>query len=392
MRPGLLFLFLLSSFLCNAQLHIEKCNDDLTVEKLITGHFIRSGITITNIKKRIHPLAIGLFSDHDSLTGMLEGIIMSTGCVDSLHGPNKRVGTTSLFRNFDNYADEDFKTAHHNYDAMALIIDFIPTFDSICFEYCFGSEEYPEFVGSEFNDLFVLYLKQKGMSGIRSLARLPNGQPVSINGINQRRNKDYFIDNSAFHHFDKKLGWQPLNAERFKQLEYDGFTSVLTAGAFVTAGKEHQLKIIITDLNDANFDSGVFLKSRSFRSIPAAHAFARTPRRKFIFHFDIASYALKETDSLSLPDITRYITDNHIDSVFLTGHTDSTGNEEKNMSLSLSRAESVKRNLVQMGVPASIITTRGKASQWPIASNQTVYGRTTNRRVDVILLKVPVKK
>lgn len=67
--------------------------------------------------------------------------------------------------------------------------------------------------------------------------------------------------------------------------------------------------------------------------------------------------------------------------VQLEGHTDSTGPEAYNMGLSKRRAEAVKNHLVENGIDASRLTTKGFGEANPIASNDTAAGRAENRRV-----------
>jgi outer membrane protein OmpA-like peptidoglycan-associated protein len=66
------------------------------------------------------------------------------------------------------------------------------------------------------------------------------------------------------------------------------------------------------------------------------------------------------------------------------GHADNQGNEAQNNALSLARAESVRAFLVEHGIAASRIRTRGYGSQFPIADNASLEGRTKNRRVEII--------
>jgi OOP family OmpA-OmpF porin len=67
--------------------------------------------------------------------------------------------------------------------------------------------------------------------------------------------------------------------------------------------------------------------------------------------------------------------------VELEGHTDSTGPEAYNMGLSERRAEAVKNHLVENGIDASRLTTKGFGEANPIAPNDTAAGRAENRRV-----------
>lgn len=69
----------------------------------------------------------------------------------------------------------------------------------------------------------------------------------------------------------------------------------------------------------------------------------------------------------------------------IEGHTDNIGRREYNQELSERRAQSVRDYLVQAGVSANIITTRGLADSQPITDNRTEAGRQKNRRVEIVI-------
>ncbi len=69
-------------------------------------------------------------------------------------------------------------------------------------------------------------------------------------------------------------------------------------------------------------------------------------------------------------------------SVEIQGHTDNTGTPAGNMTLSQSRAESVRDALVRLGIPADKLTARGFGQTRPLRPNLTAAGRTANRRVE----------
>jgi len=71
----------------------------------------------------------------------------------------------------------------------------------------------------------------------------------------------------------------------------------------------------------------------------------------------------------------------------VAGHTDATGSESYNQSLSERRAASVRTYLVNQGVAASRLTSRGYGESQPIADNSTKAGRAANRRVDLNVKK-----
>jgi outer membrane protein OmpA-like peptidoglycan-associated protein len=73
--------------------------------------------------------------------------------------------------------------------------------------------------------------------------------------------------------------------------------------------------------------------------------------------------------------------------ILVEGHTDSTGKPEKNMTLSQARAETVRKYLIDGGVPEGQIRAQGIGQDRPVADNKTAAGRAKNRRVEVILEK-----
>jgi outer membrane protein OmpA-like peptidoglycan-associated protein len=67
----------------------------------------------------------------------------------------------------------------------------------------------------------------------------------------------------------------------------------------------------------------------------------------------------------------------------IEGHTDSTGKDSYNLTLSEQRAQSVKGYLVNQQILAGRISTRGYGETQPIASNESTNGRAQNRRVEI---------
>lgn len=72
--------------------------------------------------------------------------------------------------------------------------------------------------------------------------------------------------------------------------------------------------------------------------------------------------------------------------IIVTGHTDADGDAELNVRLSRTRAEAVKAQLIELGVPADRIRAEGAGAAHPVADNLTSKGKAQNRRVEVLLV------
>jgi outer membrane protein OmpA-like peptidoglycan-associated protein len=73
--------------------------------------------------------------------------------------------------------------------------------------------------------------------------------------------------------------------------------------------------------------------------------------------------------------------------VELQGYADSTGSEQRNLSLSQRRAESVERYIASKNVPLFRTSILGLGIANPVADNKTATGRDQNRRVEIRILK-----
>ena len=99
--------------------------------------------------------------------------------------------------------------------------------------------------------------------------------------------------------------------------------------------------------------------------------------------FDVASADLLPKNARLLELLAKLLNENaQIKHVQVEGHTDATGDEAFNQQLSLQRAETVAIALVQRGVKAERLTTKGLGRSQPMASNESDAGRARNRRVE----------
>ena len=70
--------------------------------------------------------------------------------------------------------------------------------------------------------------------------------------------------------------------------------------------------------------------------------------------------------------------------VNIVGHTDNTGSDATNLTLSKDRAESVMKKLIEMGISSDRLKFDGKGEAEPVKDNSTSEGKAMNRRVEFI--------
>lgn len=230
-----------------------------TAEQLVDSLLVGSGVSVSNISYTGHRISIGSFSNGNSTNiGIDNGILITTGSVYNAIGPNLQGGTTT---NTSGGSDPDLAsiTTGTVLDASMLEFDFIPEKDTLKLEYVFASEEYAEWVGQNFNDVFGFFITGPNPSGgnylNQNIALVPGTNlSVTINNINNGflnngpcNNCSYYIDNTGG-----------------STIEYDGFTTPLSSTILLVPCSTYHVKIAIGDVGDHQYDSGIFLKSNSF--------------------------------------------------------------------------------------------------------------------------------
>lgn len=106
-----------------------------------------------------------------------------------------------------------------------------------------------------------------------------------------------------------------------------------------------------------------------------------------IVHFDTNYYILSDSDKALLDEVAVSLKQNPTVKLQVQGHTDNTGNETINQPLGVNRAKVVKEYLVSKGIDASRLEVKGFSDTKPVDTNDTIEGRSNNRRTDLIILK-----
>lgn len=263
----LLFILPVASF---AQL---VTTNNQSPSQLVQNVLLGQGVDVSNITYSGAQQAIGYFNGANTHLGFNEGILITTGTVNNVpdgpHGPNRKEDAT-INNNVGGYNRLSQLVGNTpTYNAAVLEFDFIPYSDTVKFRYIFASEEYREYVHSEFNDVFAFFISGPGFTGYQNIAMLPNNTPVTINNINDGyvNNNIYTpqCNNCQYFTYNGDGSQSPYNSDA-RYIQYDGYTKPLEAVAKVECGKKYHLIIAIADVQDAYYDSGIFLEANSLNS------------------------------------------------------------------------------------------------------------------------------
>lgn len=220
------------------------------------------GLTVSNLRiSRGVNGQVGIVSGGASIFGFDSGVFLNTGDIGSLQAPNNTGAyshTTGV-----TYADPDLTSISPSarFDPAIIEFDILPLGDRANFIFTFGSDEYPEYVCSQFNDAFGLFISGPGISGTYNAARVPGTSDIiAVNTINagnagseadgttcKLNNANYFISNG--------------NGGGSTVTQLDGYTKTLLASASgLIPGQSYHIKLALADAGDPGYDSGAAFK------------------------------------------------------------------------------------------------------------------------------------
>lgn len=280
----LAFIILACAPFGHAQLII---NNTQTPAQLVQHSFSGLGMQISNVKFNGSTANAEMIRDqaakfetnfNPTNLGLSTGVILCTGKANIALGPNNDTDATSP-TSLPVYGDPDLAmlTTSSVSSKAALEFDFVAVGNTVLFQYVFASEEYPEYANTAYNDVFGIFLSGPGISGpysgnAKNMAVIPNTSvPVSINNINNGLTNTGPCENCAYY-VNNGTGTTP---SANPHVQFDGFTTVLTATSDIILGQTYHVKIAIANVSDNSFDSAVFLKASSFTNPLKATAFSK---------------------------------------------------------------------------------------------------------------------
>ena len=226
---------------------VQDLTTSLTANDLAQT-IVGSGVSVSNVAFTGANVAAGEFSGggtgSSAIIGFDQGVVLSTGATGSVVGPNTSdTITTENGTAGDGDLDGLLPPEQSTQDASVLTFDFTPNASEISLDYVFASDEYNEFVGQGFNDVFGFFVNGQNCATVDS-------SPVSIDTINQNTNSNLFRNNDI-------TSGAPIDTEM------DGLTTALICTASVTPNATNTMKLAIGDVGDDLVDSNVFIAAGS---------------------------------------------------------------------------------------------------------------------------------
>jgi OOP family OmpA-OmpF porin len=112
-----------------------------------------------------------------------------------------------------------------------------------------------------------------------------------------------------------------------------------------------------------------------------------TVRLKNIY-FDFDKTTLKQESFVELNKVVDFLKTNSKIEIEISGHTDSKGSDDYNLTLSQGRSQSVVDYVISQGISGSRLTAHGYGEGKPVDTNDTAEGQANNRRVEFTVLKL----
>ncbi len=232
----------------NAQITHTLNTNALALAQNIAG----AGVTVSNATLFCGSKRSGTFTAATSAITITDGIALSTDCLTGCGAlytedyPNANADLLAIAKSVRNGITE-------TNDECRLEFDLKVTTPQLEFKYVFGSDEYDQYIDTDFNDVFAFFISGPGITGRQNLAVIPGTtRPITISTINLKPNcyPQFFT-----------------NYNRAAATGLNGTTKVLTAKATVVPCGTYHLTLAIADCQDGALASTVWLQKGSLTSV-----------------------------------------------------------------------------------------------------------------------------
>jgi gliding motility-associated-like protein len=223
---------------------------------------------------------IGYFQANDSTFPVQSGIVMvAAQNADAViqAGPPGPAGFGNTITDSElGSVISALQTSGSLYDMVSIEFSFYAQSDSIAFNYCFGSFEYPGFTCTQYNDVFGFFLEGPYIDGVsaptggsivKNIATIPGTNvPIAVNTINGGSPTGFgsastclsanpnYVAHSAFY-----------NSSNNSVTTLPGYTDKFTASAKVQCGGWYTIRLKLANVLDNAYTSAVFLEENSLK-------------------------------------------------------------------------------------------------------------------------------
>ena len=246
----------------------------MTPEQLVNNVFLGDGVHISNVKfngvntalTTTNGAQLGTFTadvtGYTFPTNFFEnGLIMTTGKIATALGPNDTGSESNQLGSYEPPACSELNGLIPGYTVnkpAVLEFDFVTVAEHISFNYAFASEEYPEWAGSNYNDVFGFFVTDMVTNTTQNIALIPGTNiPVAINNIHSATGSSY-TSVAAYEQYYHSI---PSNSPL---MQYDAYVGPFVAEMDVVPCRNYHMKLAIANVGDNSYDSGVFLEAASF--------------------------------------------------------------------------------------------------------------------------------
>lgn len=253
------------SFICLCYGYSQQISTDDTIplEQLIQQNLGQNCVEISNITSYVNGSlngfnSFGYFERSNSNFPFNNGIILSTGNVTSA---GNTINTSPLNEGDDTWGtDDDLENVlgiDATYNATSIQFNFVSVANQIQFNYILASEEYQQEYPCFYSDGFAFLIREADSGdSFTNIAVIPGTSiPVNTNTIHDLIPGSCEAENEAY-----------FEGYNVGDTNYNGRTVVLSATATINPNVEYEIKLIIADQNDTNFDSAVFIEGNSFNA------------------------------------------------------------------------------------------------------------------------------
>jgi len=192
---------------------------------------------------------------------LIQGCVEVSNISSPSNGNSIGLGNAILNDGDDTWGtDNDLETAlgiTNLFNATSIEFDFISISNQIQFNYILASEEYFGNSPCEYSDGFAFLIREAGTGDPYVNIALVPGTTIPVNTNTVHDEIVGFCEASNEEYFDGyNLG----------DTNYNGRTTVLSATATIQPNVQYQIKLVIADQTDENYDSAVFIEGNSFNA------------------------------------------------------------------------------------------------------------------------------